>query len=83
VLCLGSTLAVTPACTLVAKVKQVAIVNRQETQYDSRSFCRAWGDCDAFMRKVMQILLGEAEERTWAASLPAKAAQYAPRRTNT
>jgi mono-ADP-ribosyltransferase sirtuin 6 len=82
ILCLGSTLAVTPACTLVANVQNVAIVNRQETQYDSKSFCRSWGDCDIFMRKVMKLLMGESEERAWASTLPAKTAQYATRRTN-
>lgn len=75
-LCLGSTLAVTPACTLVAHAKTCAIVNRQTTDYDERASVRVFGDCDRFMQQVMQLLLGVEEEARWRVSIRQKLPAY-------
>ena len=44
-----------------------------------RGGVRAYGDCDDFMRFVMEALLGDGFG-AWQAGLPAKAAEYDAKR---
>lgn len=78
VLCLGTTLRVTPAADLVLlgkKPNRLVICNRQTTQYDDScseklpngEACgsRVHGDCDRLMKLVMRKTLGDKEAEKW------------------
>ncbi|XP_071128949.1 NAD-dependent protein deacetylase-like [Mytilus edulis] len=89
VLCLGTTLRVTPASDLVAmgkKPNRLIICNRQTTPYDD--YCtetdkdgkllgsRMYGDCDRLMRLVMRKILGEDAVKTWEDDRDQRVATY-------
>ncbi|XP_060608576.1 NAD-dependent protein deacetylase Sirt6-like isoform X2 [Ruditapes philippinarum] len=88
-LCLGTTLQVTPAANLVGKRKdrrRLIICNRQETALDSPhqkkgangadNRCRVFGDCDVFMREVMRHLYTEEDLKTWEAARQERMKKY-------
>ncbi|XP_052776880.1 uncharacterized protein LOC128214445 [Mya arenaria] len=73
-LCLGTTLMVTPACDLVKNMTsrdKLIICNRQETPLDKqftgkrRRGCRVFGDCDMFMREVMHNIYEPEDIAIW------------------
>ena len=61
VLCLGSSMTVTPARDLpryVGKSGSIAIVNLQDTELDASATVRVWGSVDAFVSMVDEALHG-------------------------
>lgn len=77
-LCLGTTLQVTPAADLVRRMKnrkRLVICNRQETPLDGQFSrkdpsnepygARIFGDCDAFMKEVMKQIFSAEDLETW------------------
>jgi len=83
-LSLGSTMSIGPSNQVVVIQRGPLIICvRQDTEMDrlSESTCgiRAWGDCDDFMRRVMQHLLGDSFQ-AWSASLEEKQASYDAKR---
>ncbi|OWF48853.1 NAD-dependent protein deacetylase SRT1 [Mizuhopecten yessoensis] len=77
-LCLGTTLRVTPASDLVELGKhplKLVICNRQETYMDSTCTkkakdgqqlgSRVFGDCDVFFREIMKHILDPEELKEW------------------
>ncbi|ELT93675.1 hypothetical protein CAPTEDRAFT_224786 [Capitella teleta] len=79
VLCLGTTLRVTPACDLVeagVRPLRLVICNRQPTSFDRMCYevaegasihsgARVYGDCDHFMREIMTSLLSAEDLEEW------------------
>lgn len=89
VFCLGSTLMVSPANSLVEmgrKPLRLVICNRQGTPYDD--YCsqkdekglpvgsRIHGDCDKLMKAVMLELLGEKECKAWEDARETRMKEY-------
>lgn len=94
VLCLGSTLMVSPANDLVEmgqSPQRLVICNRQKTPYDKNCTqkdadghnlgCRLYGDCDKLMRAVMVEVLGPEAHQTWEDQRPQRMAVYDKRRS--
>lgn len=84
ILCLGTTLMVTPAADLVdmAKGKQpLVICNRQKTEKDDKAQVRIFGDCDSFMRCVLRHLLPTKELEEWEAGRQERLQKYQKQRT--
>ncbi|KAL4219934.1 hypothetical protein ACF0H5_020346 [Mactra antiquata] len=94
VFCLGSTLMVSPANSLVEMGKKpirLVICNRQGTPYDD--YCsvkdeadqpvgsRIHGDCDILMRAVMLEILGEKDCKTWEDARRTRMVDYDAKRT--
>ncbi|XP_005094645.1 NAD-dependent protein deacetylase SRT1 [Aplysia californica] len=92
--CLGTTLTVTPACNIVHHIKKprrIVICNRQVTEKDEESLklgrdgtplgARIHGDCDVFMTYVMKNVMGEEAYDAFVASLPERKAQYDEQRS--
>lgn len=80
-LSLGSTMSIGPSNQVVMMHRGPLIACvRQDTEMDGlcakTNGVRAYGDCDDFMRRVMQALLGKESFLEWEASLPAKQATY-------
>lgn len=79
-LSLGSTMSIGPSnqVVLMHQGPLIACV-RQDTQMDAACDAtggvRVWGDCDDFMRRVMQAILAEGFEE-WEASLAGKRPGY-------
>ncbi|KAJ8307673.1 hypothetical protein KUTeg_014777 [Tegillarca granosa] len=80
-ICLGSTLTVTPACDLVEMIKipqRLVICNRQKTEKDNVCLekdkkgitlgSRIFGDCDTFMREIMKNIMPSKDLEKWEAS---------------
>ncbi|KAL8612722.1 hypothetical protein ACOMHN_025373 [Nucella lapillus] len=68
ILCLGTTLMVTPACDIVEETqgkKPLIICNRQKTAKDHLAQVRVFGDCDFFMTEVLTHLLDKGDKRRW------------------
>ncbi|XP_076441442.1 uncharacterized protein LOC143280612 [Babylonia areolata] len=67
ILCLGTTLMVTPACDIVDEAKGVKplICNRQKTEKDHLARVRVFGDCDIFMAQVLTHLLDNKNQQQW------------------
>jgi len=93
VLCLGSSLVVTPACELLEMGQtpiRLIICNRQTTPFDQRCYqvdednvqigSRVFGDCDTLMRKVMQRMLSAEELRSWEEGREARLVEYTKQR---
>ncbi|XP_052243317.1 NAD-dependent protein deacylase sirtuin-6-like isoform X2 [Dreissena polymorpha] len=84
-LCLGTTLQVTPACDLVKNLTsrdRLIICNRQETPLD-RQFqgprangCRVFGNCDVFIREMMGNLYQAADLAQWESERETRLAEY-------
>ncbi|XP_041359037.1 NAD-dependent protein deacetylase Sirt6-like [Gigantopelta aegis] len=78
-ICLGSTLTVTPANSLVEMTKepqQIVICNRQTTDIDDLCMracgphgevvgSRVFGDCDIFMQEIMKHILVPEDLKSW------------------
>ncbi|XP_076074766.1 NAD-dependent protein deacetylase-like [Mytilus galloprovincialis] len=94
VLCLGTTLLVSPADELVTlgkKPNRLVICNRQSTPYDD--YCnqidehgaqigsRVYGDCDRLMKLVMRFILGEDHIKEWEEGRDQRIALYDMTRT--
>lgn len=77
-LCLGSSLTVTPACDLLSLGSpKLVIVNRQTTAFDEeseRDGVRLFGDSDKFMEMVARALIKDYDQ--WTASLETKRSHY-------
>lgn len=83
VLSMGSSMTVTPASELVAmgdKPAKLAIVNRQETDFDDTAAIRAFADTDQIMAMVMRNLLPEDELKRWEQARVSRMKQYAKQR---
>ncbi|XP_046544663.1 NAD-dependent protein deacetylase Sirt6-like [Haliotis rubra] len=85
-LCLGSTLTVTPANSLVEMTKErhrLAICNRQKTHMDKKlgHGVRVFGDCDVFMKEVMTGVLDDEELTTWEEGRQQRMKHYDSQRT--
>ncbi|XP_046327933.2 NAD-dependent protein deacetylase Sirt6-like [Haliotis rufescens] len=85
-LCLGSTLMVTPANSLVEMTKEphrLAICNRQKTHMDRKlgGGVRVFGDCDVFMKEVMRGVLEVEELTTWEEARQKRMKHYDSQRT--
>ncbi|KAK7495847.1 hypothetical protein BaRGS_00012837 [Batillaria attramentaria] len=84
ILCLGTTLTVTPAADLVdmAKGKQpLVICNRQETEKEKAAKVRVFGDCDKFLKLVIRHLLPDYEWKEWEGSRQERMEKYQQQRT--
>lgn len=84
ILCLGTTLTVTPAADLVdsAKGKQPLIIcNRQDTEKDDKARVRVYGDCDGFMKQVIHHLLPAQEQQLWEEQREERMKKYEEQRT--
>ncbi|XP_052071126.1 NAD-dependent protein deacylase sirtuin-6-like [Mytilus californianus] len=94
VICLGTTLLVSPADELVTlgkKPNRLVICNRQSTPYDD--YCtqidergeqvgsRVYGDCDRLMKLVMGFILGEDHTKEWEDERDQRIALYDMTRT--
>lgn len=88
-LCLGTTLQVTPASALIKKRNnrnKLIICNRQETPVDHEmqkkgpdgapAGCRVFGDCDKFMKEVMKHIFPSGDMHTWEAKRPERMKEY-------
>ncbi|XP_061192715.1 NAD-dependent protein deacetylase Sirt6-like isoform X2 [Saccostrea echinata] len=89
-ICLGSTLTVTPANELVDVIEKphpIVICNRQKTDYDDDCLrkCRGeqqprggrvYGDCDEFMREVLKNIIGERSLKVWEEDRPKRLINY-------
>ncbi|WAQ96748.1 SIR1-like protein, partial [Mya arenaria] len=88
-MCLGSTLMVSPANSLVMSGKsphRLVICNRQATEYDTecervdeqgvRIGSRIHGDCDKLMKALMVELLGDEAVRDWEDGREARLLEY-------
>lgn len=78
-ICLGSTLTVTPANELVEVIQKpgrLVICNRQQTDYDDDCLrqprgapeaagSRVYGDCDSFIRELLKNVMGEETLKSW------------------
>ncbi|KAK3091280.1 hypothetical protein FSP39_018569 [Pinctada imbricata] len=95
VLCLGSTLRVSPANSLVAMGKEpirLIICNRQVTPFDE--YClsmdkngretlgsRVYGDCDILMREVMKRMMTNVQLIEWEKARDVRMGQYNAKRS--
>lgn len=85
-LALGSTIAVHPAARLVGLSRkpgfEVAIVNRQLTEFDGKKKLktRVFGDADDFMRRLMAHILPPADLQLWEEQRPARLKVYDTKR---
>lgn len=52
VICLGSSLTVTPASDLPSFVENIVICNLQETDLDSHARVRVFAECDIFIKEL-------------------------------
>ncbi|XP_064605969.1 NAD-dependent protein deacylase sirtuin-6-like [Liolophura sinensis] len=93
-LCLGTTLTVTPASNLVqitGHPHRIVICNRQKTHMDKECLktgpdgkalgSRVFGDCDVLMRIVMKELMSVAELSMWEQGRDDRLAEYAKNRS--
>lgn len=93
VLCLGTTLRVSPACDLVEMGKQpvrLVICNRQPTPFDHVCYSvgsdgaavgsRVFRDCDELMQKVMCRLLSSDRLHEWENGRTTRLTEYAKQR---
>ncbi|KAL5018088.1 hypothetical protein ScPMuIL_003810 [Solemya velum] len=81
VLCLGTTLRVSPANSLVEMAQaplRLIICNRQVTPYDedTRNGSRVYGDCDRLMKLVMSHILPCEQLEEWEGRRPERMAKY-------
>lgn len=89
-ICLGSTLTVTPANELVEviqKTGRLVICNRQKTDYDDDCLpkfdgipeaagCRVYGDCDTFIREILKNVIGDERLKSWEGDRPQRIVSY-------
>jgi len=54
--CLGSSLSVTPASTLPRNARKIVICNLQDTECDDISHVRVYAPCDTFMKLLLEAL---------------------------
>ncbi|XP_071139574.1 NAD-dependent protein deacetylase Sirt6-like [Mytilus edulis] len=93
-LCLGTTLTVTPASDLVEKIKKpqrYVICNRQLTDKDSACSStdkdgniqgsRIYGDCDTFFKELMKNILDAEELKKWESERSDRMKVYDSQRT--
>ena len=88
-LSLGSTMLVTPACSLIemgCKPLRLVVVNRQKTGFDEVCLqqcergeplgVRVFGDCDDVMHEVLCQLMGVEQARSWESKRNQRMKQY-------
>lgn len=83
ILCLGTTLMVTPAADLVDTEKgrrSLIICNRQDTAKDRQAKVRVYGDCDGFMKQVIHHLLSSDELQAWEGKRDERLEKYTEQR---